>query len=138
METRSLSLRIALPLAALQGLLVFLACGTSGGSGSSSFPYLGPSCTTSNTFYSDACWQCSQKNCSTGCETTDCQSYFACYCACTPGGPQANDSGLGNDNACQAACDAQIPAACTQCRSTLGACQAQSCLAACGSVDGGG
>jgi hypothetical protein len=122
---------------ALAAGAVLLACsGKTSSSQSSQFPYLGPSCDrASNTFYSDSCWQCSQSQCAADCETTDCVSYFECYCACAPGGPPAGDSGLNPENACQAACE--MTSACSQCRDALGQCQAQKCEPECGYVDAG-
>ena len=124
----------ALTIAGFVVVALAVACSSKS---SGHFPYLGPSCTTSNTFYSDACWQCSQDHCSVGCEPTDCAAYFQCYCECEPGGPLVGDSGLSQDNACQAACAAQMTSACATCRDTLGQCQGRSCGSSCGYLDAG-
>ncbi len=110
---------------------------SSSGAAGQSFPFPGPSCASSDSFYGDACWQCSVARCGGACETTACAAYFSCFCACDPNGPPATDAGLSYETACQAACDPLQAGACAQCRSTLGQCQAEKCEPACGYVDAG-
>jgi hypothetical protein len=126
---------------ALCAVVALLACtGTKSSSqASQDFPYVGPSCDPSNNnYYGPACWQCSQANCSPGCETTDCADYFQCFCACDPNGPNVLDSSFGQmEDSCQAGCAAKMTPACATCRDTLGQCEAQQCANQCCCFDAG-
>jgi hypothetical protein len=108
---------------AAAGVVALLACGSNNGTGSGSFPFSGPSCTSIPT----GCWDCVEQNCNGGCITTACADYFSCYCACAMGDPN-----------CYAGCEPKrMNQACEQCYAGVStpSCQ-QSCSSQC-SVSGG-
>jgi hypothetical protein len=117
-------------------LAVLLACSSgSGPAQDAQYPYAGPSCDpATNTWYGTACWNCALNNCGADCETTACDAYYRCYCACDPNGPPV-EAGLGYEDACQSACNAKITPSCATCLDSVGTCQNQKCEPACGYVD---
>ena len=97
-----------------------------GGNGPAGFPFTGPSCQAPQ--LPAACWPCLESSCGSqiGCFTTDCNAYFTCFCACTPG-----------DGTCAQGCKGSLTAACGSCLDGAGACITQSCQAQCTMMGGG-
>lgn len=109
-------------------IAAFLACGgkkvdfgdggTGSGSSSGAFPFQGPSCTTAQ--INPGCWQCTVDSCSGGCVTSDCASFFQCFCMCPAG-----------DTQCQNGCTADLTATCQTCLNGINNCNSGTCKSSC-------